>query len=801
MPVWWATGPALEVLAKVPDGSIDLFCTSPPFWRLRSYLPDDHPDKANELGQEGTPGEFIDNLLRNVAEWRRCLAPHGSIVIEIGDTSAGSGGAGGDYNDDGLREGQPKFTGSGRARTAEESRKGTDARNRGNTSTGTAGLSKAQAWGMDPAIEPGGRGKVMTAKGNRGPGLPLDKSLCLIPDVLAFALAYGFNPLTGNESPAGMWRVRNEVVWARTNPVVGRDGDKFRRAHSKVIIATLARDRVWDIEDLRTANPRVAETASSVKSRRTKGGAQSGGDMSGEDTAIHQNPNGAPPLDWEIDLASLIDSMPGARGIAVIRAAVDAGILDLGDVWDVPTRGYSGAHFACVDEGTEALTPKGWKAHSDLRDGDRIAAYDPQEGILRWEAATFHRYPFSGEMVRIDKRETVQLLTPNHRVLVKSRKGFQRVVRADELVPSHRLPVAAPFPDAGTEVSVGGVESAELLGWFVAEGWVKSGKTVMLCQSWSANPKKCERIRGLLTALGADYTECIRWIKGTEILYWSIRGDVAFFLSRLGGDKTVDPSIALALPLDECSALLDGLIGGDGHVRPDGRRSFIQKRLDLIDTVQALCSRLGFRSTITPHRHGGYTLTIGARDWLSLRGTNGVHAPVGREHFEGTVWCPSVPSGFWLARRDGRPFITGNTFTPTLLRKPIVAMTPRRVCSVCGEPSRRIVAAEQVSTGRTTNGPKNIGRKETTPAYDNRTAVAVSTVGWTECDCEGDDRWRRGRVCDPFGGSGTVGMVADANGFDALLIDLNGENTQLARDRIGFMLTEVDRDELADVLG
>src|SRR5204863_9184649 len=79
---------------------------------LRSYLPADHPDKAKEIGSEPTPGAFIDTLLDVVEECRRVLAPHGSLCFELGDTYAGSGGAGGDYNADGLREGHPTFTGS-----------------------------------------------------------------------------------------------------------------------------------------------------------------------------------------------------------------------------------------------------------------------------------------------------------------------------------------------------------------------------------------------------------------------------------------------------------------------------------------------------------------------------------------------------------------------------------------------------------------------------------------------------------------------------------------------------------------
>jgi len=102
-------GDTRAVTADIPDGSVDLILTSPPFLALRSYLPADHPDKALEIGSEATPAAFIDVLLELTAEWRRILASHGSIVVELGDTYSGSGGAGGDYSEDGLRAGQVKF--------------------------------------------------------------------------------------------------------------------------------------------------------------------------------------------------------------------------------------------------------------------------------------------------------------------------------------------------------------------------------------------------------------------------------------------------------------------------------------------------------------------------------------------------------------------------------------------------------------------------------------------------------------------------------------------------------------------
>lgn len=78
----WHVGDVRRVLATLPAGSIDLVLSSPPFLALRSYLPPDHPAKADEIGSEATPV---------VEACARVLAPHGSLCLELGDTYAGSG--------------------------------------------------------------------------------------------------------------------------------------------------------------------------------------------------------------------------------------------------------------------------------------------------------------------------------------------------------------------------------------------------------------------------------------------------------------------------------------------------------------------------------------------------------------------------------------------------------------------------------------------------------------------------------------------------------------------------------------
>lgn len=68
----------------LPDESVDLLVTSPPFWQLRSYQ-DGGKHYDGQIGSESTAAEYIDALLNCTAEWMRVLKPSGSMFIELGD--------------------------------------------------------------------------------------------------------------------------------------------------------------------------------------------------------------------------------------------------------------------------------------------------------------------------------------------------------------------------------------------------------------------------------------------------------------------------------------------------------------------------------------------------------------------------------------------------------------------------------------------------------------------------------------------------------------------------------------------
>lgn len=87
-------GNVFDLLPQIKPGSVDCCVTSPPYWLLRSYLPKGHPLKPLELGSEKTPGEFVDNLVRVFRLVRDCLADHGVVFVNIGDSYGQQAGKG-----------------------------------------------------------------------------------------------------------------------------------------------------------------------------------------------------------------------------------------------------------------------------------------------------------------------------------------------------------------------------------------------------------------------------------------------------------------------------------------------------------------------------------------------------------------------------------------------------------------------------------------------------------------------------------------------------------------------------------
>jgi site-specific DNA-methyltransferase (adenine-specific) len=247
-------GDVFDVLATMPDKSVQSVITSPPYWRKRLYLPDGHPDAAKEIGREPTPGAFLATLLRVTDELWRIVVDDGTIWFNLGDTASGSGGSGGDYNEGGWREDQAKWMGSGRAA--------------------------------------GDHGAQMPRKGRRE-GHPLAKSVCWIPELFGASLAYGRNLLTGE--PCRQWITRPPVTWCKPAPTPGEIIDKFREATELFVWAAKQPRYYFDLDAIRE-EPKKGGGDRKIKSGAYNGHPQFRENQTRPDCA--GNPKGVPPLNY-----------------------------------------------------------------------------------------------------------------------------------------------------------------------------------------------------------------------------------------------------------------------------------------------------------------------------------------------------------------------------------------------------------------------------------------------------------------------------------------------------------------------
>jgi site-specific DNA-methyltransferase (cytosine-N4-specific) len=258
-------GNAYDVLASLPDGSVDCLITSPPYPWQRSYLPPDHPDKDKEIGQEADPGEALGALLRLMDAVWPVLTEDATFWVNLGDVHAGSGGSGGDYDEGGMREGQARYDGT---------------------------AAKARANGDRPRV-------VRDRSRSTMPGWPREQSVCFIPHLFGASLAYGRNLLTGE--PCRQWVVRPPVTWCKPSPSVGALKRRFRSATELIIYGGKHQAHYFDLDAVRTPHKADPSSYTGTTPRGPNGNRATGGDdryPKGVSRPKPGNPNGVPPFNW-----------------------------------------------------------------------------------------------------------------------------------------------------------------------------------------------------------------------------------------------------------------------------------------------------------------------------------------------------------------------------------------------------------------------------------------------------------------------------------------------------------------------
>lgn len=309
---------------------------------------------------------------------------------------------------------------------------------------------------------------------------------------------------------------------------------------------------------------------------------------------------------------------------------------------------FSSTGMQCVTGDHDVLTRQGWMPIKDAVGGCEIMAWDAASDTMRWETGVIRRFEGAQELVAVNGTIIRGVYTPDHRMpnvlhkqmvdwtperieAVKSRGGFK---------------VSAPVEGQGLALSD---DAIRLCVAMQADGhWAKGAATWRFVKR-----RKIARLTRLLTNEGIRFSHRIEkdGVHGFRVNV----GDVPTWLVKPFGPWVLQMSARQAqLALAEISRWDGWRHGRNGAV------CITQMHKEQLEWIATIAALAGEQATL--NKFGAYwriyirsskTTTLHSKDLTRVPGQD--------------VFCPTVPSGYWLCRYGDRIYITGNTHN--LIRK------------------------------------------------------------------------------------------------------------------------------------
>lgn len=351
---------------------------------------------------------------------------------------------------------------------------------------------------------------------------------------------------------------------------------------------------------------------------------------------------------------------------------------------------------------SEVLTNQGWIQLKDLDiTKAKVATMDPQTFELKYVYAT-EKYEFDydskvdGKMYHLKSQQLYMVCTPNHKNFIKPRehktpKPFQFVKAKDmagkrvrfkkDCVNNQREATYINLKDDDGNNHRYPINSyLKLLGMFISDGWVKD-TSIMLSMK---KQRKVDYVNQIANDLNKSFTylnNAYKFCIGRRTLPGIYE---QFKTLSVGALNKHLPKNIWKLGQENCRALLDGLMNGDGNINSNNSWGYWTSSQVLADEVQRLALHAGYSACITIGHPAGQETFIRGRsiksvnDCYSVRIVKSKNEPQinhGHVHqqkiqdekfidYVGKVMCIEVPETHLFYCREDKlspPCWTGNS--------------------------------------------------------------------------------------------------------------------------------------------
>jgi len=313
----------------------------------------------------------------------------------------------------------------------------------------------------------------------------------------------------------------------------------------------------------------------------------------------------------------------------------------------------------CVSLDTEILTLHGWKKYNELKKQQYVATYNLKKECIEYTNLTaINIFDYDGKLYHIKNKSLDILSTPNHLNIVKykthrnNKRAYITIrTKSENLRKNDKICVQAKRFIYDSKYSIGTVW-AELIGWFISEGYFinKDQKSIMISQSYRVNKNKVNRITSLLLKAKIPF-KIYKHDKNMRLWYIN-RCAFVDWIYNVIPNKELNEKLT-TLPPKELKSLFRGLMLGD----ESKMKIFAQKNKNTIDWFEILATKLGYHvNTIKSKNQDTYRVYLTKKTHIGLNYTK-----INQVSYKGKVWCPSTKNETWIARRNGKVFITGNS--------------------------------------------------------------------------------------------------------------------------------------------
>ena len=343
--------------------------------------------------------------------------------------------------------------------------------------------------------------------------------------------------------------------------------------------------------------------------------------------------------DSHTTVASMVFGFPPERELAERKYYRDYTYRDL-------TK--KGAH-GCLTADHEVLTPDGWVSIASMPDW--IASWDPEwDGAVKFEAPSNWLEKLATELVGIEGSSISMLSTPEHKMIVnQDGKLVERT--AATLRKTDKIPYAGHYIYGQTYEPL-----AQLVAAFQGDGNIAKQSIRFKFR----RPRKIIRMRELLQHYPGQWSEATYGKDTCFHLNVSLSKRIKKW-GKLAGPQLLDMDYA------SLRAFADEAIHWDGTIGKTNRQAVCSMSLDHVRWMQTIFQLCGWGSKVIDNT-GVPSDNFSARraHWVSRnkRQFASLSCCTIERHTLPTpvqVYCPTVSTGYFLVRRKGHIYVSGNS--------------------------------------------------------------------------------------------------------------------------------------------